>query len=108
MKLEAILDIFTYLFMVFIVPLFLLISTYEFPLLSLIIDSDDFRSRLNQIINTHWLASLAPEASTDNIPGDSRDLLARNSTVLRIFFFEANGPNATTFYLEEVYSCNRG
>jgi hypothetical protein len=74
------------------------------------ISSVGFSTRLTQIINTYWLASLAPEASTDNLPSDPRDLLAGNSTVLgnSVFPFAANATNATTFCLEGVYQCNQG
>ncbi|PVH89609.1 hypothetical protein DL98DRAFT_647344 [Cadophora sp. DSE1049] len=69
----------------------------------------ELSTNLAQVINTYWLASLSPWASTNNLPDDPSDLTAGNSTILANFFpFSANGTNMTTSYLEEVYSCNRG
>jgi hypothetical protein len=67
--------------------------------------------RFEQIINTYWLASLAPAASTGNLPNNFSALLS-GGTEYRVygnyFSLAAKGTNATIFHVEEVYCCNRG
>ena len=67
--------------------------------------------RFEQTINTYWLASLAPEARTGNLPQNVSVLLPRNTenqVYGNYFSFVANGTNATVSHLKEVYYCNRG
>jgi hypothetical protein len=75
------------------------------------LSNTNLSSRFEQIINTFWLASLAPEASTGNLPQNISVLLPGNTgnqVYGNYFSFAANGTNATVSHLEEVYYCNRG
>ena len=67
--------------------------------------------RFEQIINTYWLASLAPEANTGNLPQNVSVLLpgnTENQVYGNYFSFAVNGTNAKVSHREEVYYCNRG
>jgi hypothetical protein len=64
-----------------------------------------------QHINTYWLASLAPEASTRNLPHNVSALLSGDTEQQEhgsFFTFAAKGTNAIISHLEGVYYCNRG
>ncbi|KAH7342695.1 hypothetical protein BKA65DRAFT_537915 [Rhexocercosporidium sp. MPI-PUGE-AT-0058] len=83
-------------------------STYSTPTEHYLSGLIDLSTNLARIINTYWLASLAPWASTNNLPDDPSDLITEMSPLANFFSFAANGTDMITLHLEEVYSCNRG